>query len=187
MKIGILALQGDVEKHEQILTQLGLETVRIRYPQELDGIEGLILPGGESTTMTKLINQNAMRIPLNAFSGSYPILGTCAGMIMMAKSVDDARVEPLGILDIDAARNAYGRQIFSFTDKIDVSFENNSPVFATFIRAPKLTRIGKNVEVIATYKDEPVGVCDNKHLALSYHPELDGYTGFHEYTFLHRN
>ncbi len=184
MKIGVLALQGDFAKHSHILEKLGTAPVRIRYPQELDEIQGLVFPGGESTTMTHLIEQNGFHKPLVEFARSYPVLGTCAGLILMASSVDDHRVNPLGLLDIDASRNAYGRQVFSFTDLITLNTDSDTTVEATFIRAPKITRVGSDITIVASYQNEPVGVTDGRHMALSFHPELTNYTGFHERTFL---
>ncbi|NOZ74364.1 MAG: pyridoxal 5'-phosphate synthase glutaminase subunit PdxT [FCB group bacterium] len=184
MKIGVLALQGDFEKHSLLLEQLGITPVRIRYPHDLDTVEGLVFPGGESTTLMHLIEQNAFRTPLSEFAASHPVLGTCAGLILMATSVDDSRINPLGLLDIDARRNAYGRQVFSFTDQIQLTHFPDQRVSATFIRAPKITRIGTGIEILATWKNEPVGVMSGNHMALSFHPELDGYSGFHKYLFL---
>ncbi|MFQ6614870.1 MAG: pyridoxal 5'-phosphate synthase glutaminase subunit PdxT [Fidelibacterota bacterium] len=184
MKVGVLALQGDFEKHGLILEKLGITPVRIRYPQELDQVEGLVFPGGESTTLMHLIERNAFRDPLVAFAASHPVLGTCAGLILMAGAVDDPRIEPLKLLDIDVRRNAYGRQVFSFTGRILLNNAPERTLTATFIRAPKISRIGAGVNIMATYGDEPVAVSRGKLAALSFHPELDGYTNFHEHLFL---
>ncbi|MCS5625810.1 MAG: pyridoxal 5'-phosphate synthase glutaminase subunit PdxT, partial [Candidatus Marinimicrobia bacterium] len=113
--IGVLALQGDYEKHIHILDLLKIQNMEIRYSRELDMIQGLVIPGGESTTMTDLMGRNGFYEPIRNFAKNYPILGTCAGLIMMASSVPGSRVEPLGILDIEVDRNAYGRQVHSFT------------------------------------------------------------------------
>lgn len=182
--IGVLALQGDYSKHIQILNQLGLDSVEVRYPKQLKNLKGLVIPGGESTTLTDLINRSKFHDPIQSFGLKNPILGTCAGLIMMAKSVADSRVQPLEILDIEVDRNAYGRQVHSFTDSLNVSFSGKSKLIkATFIRAPKISRIGKAVNVVGKYKNEPVAVMQGHHLGLAFHPELNGVTLFHEFIF----
>ena len=123
--IGVLALQGDYEKHIQILDQLDMASTEVRYPEQLDSIEGLIIPGGESTTMTDMMQRVGFHNPIREFSKKKPILGTCAGLIIMAKPVDDSRIEPLAILDVDVDRNAYGRQVHSFTDQLPVTLNLN--------------------------------------------------------------
>src|SRR3990172_8354849 len=145
--IGVLALQGDYKAHEKQLKMLDVKAVEVRLPKDLEGLDALILPGGESTTMDKLIDRFGLRQPLTDFCKSKPVWGTCAGMIMLSKKIDDnqANVTPLGILDIDVLRNGYGRQLFSFVDKVDVNLGNGtSKLAATFIRAPKITRLGKD-------------------------------------------
>ncbi len=182
--IGVLALQGDYEKHIQILDQLDMASTEVRYPEQLDSIEGLIIPGGESTTMTDLMQRVGFHNPIREFSAKKPILGTCAGLIIMAKPVDDSRIEPLHILDVDVDRNAYGRQVHSFTDHLPVTLNGKSnSTKATFIRAPKISRIGPSVEVISTYEGEPVAVKQDHHVGLAFHPELDGVTLFHQFVF----
>ncbi len=182
--IGVLALQGDYEKHIQILDQLGMVSTEVRYPEQLDSIAGLIIPGGESTTMTDLMERVGFHKPIREFSEKNPILGTCAGLIMMARSVEDSRVSSLGIIDVDVDRNAYGRQVHSFTDSLPVSLDEQSKsTKATFIRAPKISRVGPTVEVISSYDGEPVAVKQGHHLGLAFHPELDDVTIFHEFTF----
>ena len=118
MTIGVLELQGDFEKHHQILQTLGFESVSVRNQIDLQTISGLVIPGGESTTFSKLIDQNNLRKSLKVFANKYPILGTCAGLIIMAQKVSDSKVNPLGIFDVDVTRNAYGRQINSSTENI---------------------------------------------------------------------
>ncbi|MEA1880931.1 MAG: pyridoxal 5'-phosphate synthase glutaminase subunit PdxT [Candidatus Marinimicrobia bacterium] len=182
--IGVLALQGDYEKHIQILDMLKIQSVQIRYPSELELIEGLVIPGGESTTITDLMNRIGFHDPLGKFAKKKPIFGTCAGLIMMSSSVPDSRVEPLGVLDVEVDRNAYGRQVHSFTDQLPVRLDGKTVnVPATFIRAPKITQIGSGVEVISEYKGEPVAVKQGRHIGLSFHPELDGITLFHDFVF----
>ena len=183
--IGVLALQGDYSKHKEILDKLKLSSCEIRYSHQFNEISGLIIPGGESTTMTDLIDRNGLHKDIYSFSKSKPILGTCAGLIMMARIVNDDRVKPLNILDIEVDRNAYGRQVNSFRDELPVSingkFEN---VFATFIRAPKINNMAKDIEIISSYNNEPVAIKQGIHMGLAFHPELDGITLFHEYTFV---
>ena len=155
----------------------------MRYPKQLDNIEGLIIPGGESTTMTDLMQRVGFHDPIRTFASKYPILGTCAGLIMMAGSVDSG-VSSLAILDVDVDRNAYGRQVHSFTDDLYVSLNGQTQTIkATFIRAPKISRVGLSVEIISSYDGEPVAVKQSHHLGLAFHPELESVTLFHEFIF----
>ena len=183
--IGVLALQGDYSKHLEILEKLKISSCEIRYPHQLNEINGLIIPGGESTTMTDLIERNDLHNNIITFSNKNPILGTCAGLIMMSRSVNDTRVKSLNILDIEVDRNAYGRQVNSFTDKLSISIEGISKnITATFIRAPKINNMGKEIEIISSYKNEPVDVKQGIHMGLAFHPELDGITLFHDFIFV---
>ena len=183
--IGVLALQGDYSKHLEILEKLKISSCEIRYPHQLNEINGLIIPGGESTTMTDLIERNDLHDNIITFSNKNPILGTCAGLIMMSRSVNDTRVKSLNILDIEVDRNAYGRQVNSFTDKLSISIEGISKnITATFIRAPKINNMGKEIEIISSYKNEPVAVKQGIHMGLAFHPELDGITLFHDFIFV---
>ncbi|MGD8933879.1 MAG: pyridoxal 5'-phosphate synthase glutaminase subunit PdxT, partial [Gammaproteobacteria bacterium] len=171
--IGVLALQGAYQKHVDSLDRLGIESRLIRKSHELDSCDGLILPGGESTTMSLLINESGMYGPLRHFAQSKPVMGVCAGMIMMAESVDDDRVTPLRILPFRALRNHYGRQVHSFTADIQLSFDDSGkPLRAHFIRAPGITEPGEGIEVLARYDDEVIMIGKGRHLALSFHPEL---------------
>ena len=143
MKIGILALQGDYEKHGHILYDLGLDHTFVRYPAEIENVDGLIIPGGESTTLTNLMQKNSFHKTIQTFAEDKPILGTCAGMIMMSKKVNHRLVNPLGIIDIEVDRNAYGRQVYSFVDELPVRLNGHTEkIRATFIRAPKITKMG---------------------------------------------
>jgi len=185
LKIGVLALQGDYYKHNQILESIGIEPVNIRYPYELDNIEGLVIPGGESTTMTKLMIRMGFYKPLKSFANNYPVLGTCAGLILMSKKVVDTEIEPLGMLDIKVERNGFGRQINSNTINIDVEFNNiNFSLPASFIRAPKIVSYGDSITVLAMRDGEPIIVKNDKHLGISFHPELDNISILHEYVFM---
>ena len=173
--IGVLALQGDYKAHAKQLKMLGVKAVEVRLPKDLEGLDALILPGGESTTMDKLIDRFGLRQPLTDFCKSKPVWGTCAGMIMLSKKVEDnqSNVTPLGILDIDVLRNGYGRQLFSFVDKVDVNLGNGtSKLAATFIRAPKITRLGKDVKVLGKFQSDPVLILQKNILASSFHTEL---------------
>ena len=159
MKIGILALQGDYEKHSQVLIELGLDYTFIRYPEELKKLDGLIIPGGESTTLTSLMQKNSFHKTIQTFAEDKPILGTCAGMIMMSKKVKHRLVNPLGIINIEVDRNAYGRQVYSFVDELLVRLNaHTEKIRATFIRAPKITKMGKDVEILAEYNNDPCAI-----------------------------
>ena len=185
MKIGVLTLQGDYYMHNQVLENIGVEPVSVRYPYELDAVEGLVLPGGESTTISKLINRIGFSEPLRAFANDYPVLGTCAGLILMSEQVVDAEIKPLGLLDVKIERNGYGRQINSNTTNIDFELNNNNyNIPASFIRAPKVVSCGSSVEVIAKHDGFPIIVKNDKHMGISFHPELDNISILHEYIFI---
>jgi 5'-phosphate synthase pdxT subunit len=185
VKIGVLALQGNYEMHNQLLERLGIEPVSIRYPHELDAVEGLVIPGGESTTMSKLMNRMDFYKPLKSFANDYPILGTCAGLILMSEKVVDTDIEPLGLLDVQIERNGYGRQINSNT--INIKFELNSINYtlpASFIRAPRIVSHGNSIKVLAMSDETPIIVRNDKHMGISFHPELDNTSILHEYIFI---
>ena len=184
MKIGILALQGDFNKHGLILEQLDLEPTLIRYPSDLNHVSGLIIPGGESTTMTKLMDRAGFYESITSFANTNPVLGTCAGLIMMSYQAKDRRIKTLGLLDVDVERNASGRQIHSLCKLLNVNINGESqPIDATFIRAPKIIRYGPDINVLATFNESPCAVQSGLHLGLSFHPELNGITIFHEFAF----
>ena len=183
--IGVLALQGNYSKHIEILDKLKISSCEVRYNNQLDEINGLIIPGGESTTMTDLMSRNNFYDKIQLFSQTKPILGTCAGLIMMAKSVLDKRVKPLKILDIEVDRNAYGRQVHSFINKLPIKLEKDlETISVPFIRAPQITKVGKNVEIISNYNKKPVAVKSGIHMGLSFHPELNNITIFHDFVFI---
>ncbi len=183
--IGVLALQGNYLKHIEILDKLKISSCEVRYNNQLDEINGLIIPGGESTTMTDLMSRNNFYDKIQLFSQTKPILGTCAGLIMMAKSVLDKRVKPLEILDIEVDRNAYGRQVHSFVNKLPIKLEKDlETISVPFIRAPQITKVGKNVEIISNYNKKPVAVKSGIHMGLSFHPELNNITIFHDFVFI---
>jgi len=175
--VGVLALQGDFDLHEQALDRLGAPHVRVRRPAELDDVRALIIPGGESTTMTRLIDRLGLRQPILDFAASgRTILGTCAGLIMLAREVEENRgrhgVEPLGLLDVVVRRNGFGTQVDSFVG--DVVLANGSMVAGVFIRAPRILEMGDGVEVVASWGDEVVGVRQGNVIGLTYHPETVG-------------
>ncbi len=184
LQIGVLALQGDFERHEHQLSLVGAHPVQVRLPSELDQLDGLIIPGGESTTMNYLVDRYNLRNSLLAFGVVRPIWGTCAGMIMLAKNIEDnlSDVEPFGLIDIDVVRNGYGRQVFSFTDEVEATL-NGSPITlnATFIRAPRVTRAGSGVTILAHYRNSPVLVAQGRVMASSFHSELENDTRVLEY------
>ncbi len=181
MQVGILGIQGDFEKHQTILRTLGAEGKIVRYAHELDSISGLIIPGGESTAITHIIRRMNLIHPLKQFALSKSVFGTCAGLIMMARNGSDTRVESLEILDVTVKRNAYGRQVFSFSEELELTDPNNArKVIGTFIRAPKIERVGPQVNILASLNDEPVAIQGGFHIGISFHPELDGESYFHE-------
>ena len=185
IKVGILELQGDFELHHKILQELGYGSYSVKESADLESLDGLIIPGGESTTMSLLIDSFNLRKSILDFSKENPILGTCAGLILMAKIIDnESKVNPLGILDVEVSRNSYGPQIMS--KKENIKIELNSKIFdmeVTLIRAPKILKINKNINVIAEIDNSPAAVFDGKHMGLSFHPELNGVTFFHEMLF----
>ena len=193
MNIGVLALQGDFERHLAQLAMLGLEGRPVRLPRDLDKLDGLILPGGESTTMNILLDRFDLRQPLTDFVQSRPVWGTCAGMVLLAKNVVDdiSGVKSLGVLDIDVVRNGYGRQVFSFEAAIRARLNGTeAELTATFIRAPKVIRAGESVKKLAVYKDSPVLISSGLILASSFHTELADDTALREHflnDFVSRN
>jgi 5'-phosphate synthase pdxT subunit len=183
MRIGILALQGAVEPHSKKLKFLGAIPVEVRAPSDLEGLAGIILPGGESTTMIHLLKLNALWEPLLGFVHTKPAWGVCAGAILLAKGVHSPSQISLEALNIEVDRNAYGRQRNSFIDRLTPTAEwtDPTPVEGVFIRAPKFSRIFGETRVLLNWKDEPVLVEERNVLASSFHPELTDSTKIHEY------
>ena len=183
--IGVLELQGNYALHHKIFSDLGISSKGIKSAKDLDNVDGLVIPGGESTTISLLLDTFDLRIPIKNFAKENPIMGTCAGLIMMSKSIKgDKKVTPLGILDIIVDRNAYGRQIMSCKEPVSFRLNNQKiEINATLIRAPKIISINDSVNVLATIDNFPAVVMEGKHLGLSFHPELDGITIFHEILF----
>jgi len=177
MKIGVLALQGDFDAHRRRLEELGAEVVLVKKPEQLSEIDGLIIPGGESGTFLKLLSEDGLA-KLKDFVRAKPTFGTCAGCILLAKEVENPKQAGLAALDITVRRNAYGRQIDS---SIREGRFLNEPIEMVFIRAPKIQRVGKGVEVLATEGKDPVMVRKGKTLAATFHPELSDDRRIHQY------
>jgi pyridoxal 5'-phosphate synthase pdxT subunit len=181
MKIGVLALQGAFREHLDTLASIGVEGVRVREPRDLEGVSGLILPGGESTTMRQLIERWGLRQPiLDLAESGAPIFGTCAGMIVLAREIAGGEEPILPLLDVTVERNAFGRQLESFEADVPVDVLGATPVHAVFIRAPIVERTGPEVDVLARLDDDRVvAVRQRNVLATAFHPELAGETRFH--------
>ena len=181
MRIGVLALQGAFREHLDVLRGIGVEAVPVRLPGDLQDVSGLILPGGESTTMRKLIERWGLRDPiLDLARQGAPLFGTCAGMILLARHIVDGDEPVLPLLDVSVKRNAFGRQLDSFEDEMEVPVLGDTPVHGVFIRAPVIERVGGDVEVMATLDDgRVVAVRERNIVATAFHPELAGETRFH--------
>lgn len=171
-RVGVLALQGDFEAHVKTLAQLGAEPVEVRKAHQLNDLDALIIPGGESTTMLKLLDEEGLFSPLMQFSQTKPIFGTCAGAILMAKEVSEPAQRSLGLMDIAVERNAYGRQLDSRVARLPAGDLGGGDIEAVFIRAPIIRRVGADAHVLARYKGDPVLVEQGRHLAATFHPEL---------------
>jgi 5'-phosphate synthase pdxT subunit len=181
MRIGVLALQGAFREHLQTLGAIGVDGVAVRLPADLDDVAGLILPGGESTTMRKLIDRWSLRKPiLDLAASGAPIFGTCAGMIVLAREIAGGEEPILPLLDVTVQRNAFGRQLDSFEADLAVPVLGDQPVHGVFIRAPIIDRTGPDVNVLARLDDgRIVAVRERNVLATAFHPELAGETRFH--------
>jgi 5'-phosphate synthase pdxT subunit len=181
MKIGVLAVQGAFVEHVRVLLALGVEPVEVRLPEHLDGVSGLILPGGESTTMRKLIDRWGLREPVMDLAASgAPLFGTCAGMILLAREIAGGEAPVFPLLDMTVERNAFGRQLDSFESDVTVPILGDGPVHGVFIRAPIVDRVGPDVDVLARLDDgRVVAVRQRNVLATAFHPELAGETRFH--------
>jgi 5'-phosphate synthase pdxT subunit len=175
-RIGVLALQGDVREHANALREVGAEPIEVRLPRDLVGLDGLVLPGGESTTMRKLIDRYGLREPIVALArGGAPVYGTCAGMILLADRIADGGEPVLRLLDITVERNAYGRQLDSFEADVAIPSLGDEPLHGVFIRAPVVSEVGPEVEVLARDHDgRPIAVRQGRVLATAFHPELTG-------------
>jgi 5'-phosphate synthase pdxT subunit len=182
--VGVLALQGDFREHVEMVKMLGVEAREIRFPEQLDQVHGLIIPGGESTTINKLFDKYGFRKKLNEFYKSgKPLFGTCAGLIVLAKKAKGEERQ-LGLIDIDVERNAYGRQIDSFEQKISLNLNHKAgkkDFNSVYIRAPKIIRKGDNVKVLGVHDEEIVLARQKNVLVSSFHPELTDDTRVHKY------
>ena len=188
MLIGVLAIQGDFIEHINILQTLGVECREIRLPEQLSDVDGLIIPGGESTTLSRLLTRYDLRQPIKKLAtDGKPLWGTCAGMIMMASEITENDPVPLEIMDIDVQRNAFGRQIDSFEQELEITGFDETPYHAIFIRAPVIKRVGSGVSIMASLQDgRPVAVQQANLMATSFHPELTKDARFHTH-FLNLN
>jgi 5'-phosphate synthase pdxT subunit len=170
MRIGVLAVQGNFREHAAMLRRLGAEPVEVRKPDQLEGLDGLVVPGGESTTFMRLMRLYGLEDAIRAFQ--QPVLGTCAGLIVLDR-------DHLGLVDVEVARNAYGPQVHSFEADLELAGEDR-PLRGVFIRAPRLTAAGKDVEVLAELNGEPVLLRQGRFLVATFHPELTDDTRVHE-------
>ena len=180
--IGVLAIQGDFLEHQQALDSLGVDAPQIRLPNQLDSIDGLIIPGGESTTIVQLIDIFHFREPLaEKVQSGLPVWGSCAGMIVLADQLTDNRPEPLHLMDIDVSRNAFGRQIDSFEEDLEIDEIQGPPFRGVFIRAPVVNRVGEQVKVLAALSNgRTVAVRQGHMMATAFHPELTDDSRVHQ-------
>jgi 5'-phosphate synthase pdxT subunit len=181
LRIGVLALQGAFAEHVAVLRQVGADPVEVRLPRDLEGVDGLILPGGESTTMRKLIDRWGLRDPiLDLARRGAPLFGTCAGMILLSAEITDGDEPVFPLLDVSVKRNAFGRQLDSFEADVAVPLLGDEPVHGVFIRAPVVERVGEGADVLARLDDgRVVAVRERNVIATAFHPELAGETRFH--------
>jgi pyridoxal 5'-phosphate synthase pdxT subunit len=181
--IGVLALQGGFAKHAQMLKSLGAKVIEVRKPSDLTECDALVIPGGESTTMFKQIKFIDLTKALSEFAQKKPVFGTCAGLILISENVIGSPMQPFKILDVDVERNAFGRQAESFAASLTLELKSGhlEQVPAVFIRAPRIRRIGENVQVLARFENEPVLVRQGHHLGATFHPELTSSQAIHAY------
>jgi len=183
MIIGVLGLQGDFDAHKKAIEKLGAKCRVVRHPEDFESLDGLIIPGGESTTITKLLFRHNLVEPISRFHmNGKPIFGTCAGMIILANKIENHPKQfRFGFIDISVARNAYGRQIDSFEEDVAIPVLGKKPFRAIFIRAPMILKMGKNVQALAKHKKEHVLARQDKILVCSFHPELTEDARIHSY------
>lgn len=184
-RVGVLALQGAFHAHAEILRSLGCEVLEVRTPRDLEPVDALVMPGGESSTMSQLLESSGLFDELAVrMRESFPVFGTCAGLILLARDIVDGRDDQkcFGALDVTVRRNAFGRQVDSFEAEVDTCLDGErGSMHGVFIRAPRIERVGPDVEVLARLKDEPVLVRQGSVLGASFHPELSGDALLHEY------
>jgi len=181
LKVGILALQGDFHLHKIALQELNVECIYVKTSVDLFLCDSLIIPGGESTTISILLEKFNLTKPILDFSSDHTIFGTCAGSIIMSKNTYDKKIINLGLIDIDTSRNSWGSQINSFSDYINIYNFNVDTCYATFIRAPKFINISDDCTILGKYKNEPVLVRNNKHIVSSFHPEIGSNLDIYKY------
>lgn len=182
LKIGVVALQGAVSEHIDSFAALGVEAVPVRLPSDINGLQAIVLPGGESTTISRLMADFALLDVIRALARQgIPIFGTCAGVILLAKRVIGFTLDTIGVMDIEVRRNAYGRQVDSFETDLDIQALGNVPFRGVFIRAPVIEKVGDGVEILCRLNGVPVAVQQGKVLACTFHPELTGDLRFHKY------
>jgi len=181
LEVGVLAIQGDFAEHIAVLGKLGVKAREVRLPEHLDSLDGLIIPGGESTTLSRLMTIYNLREPVTRMAEQgHAVWGTCAGMIMLSREITEKDPVPLGVMDIDVQRNAFGRQVDSFEQFLDVYGLGPDPFHAIFIRAPLIIRLGEDVKVLSALDaDRPVAVQQGNLMATSFHPELTNDCRFH--------
>ncbi|WP_291633298.1 pyridoxal 5'-phosphate synthase glutaminase subunit PdxT [Clostridium sp.] len=182
MKIGVLSFQGGVIEHINHINKIGHEAVEIKNLEDINGIQGIILPGGESTTIGKILRESKMLIPLREkIISGLPVWGTCAGMILLAKYIEGSPIEQLKVMDIKVKRNAYGSQMDSFKRNVMISEISSEPIPLVFIRGPVITEVFNDVKIICTVDDKIVAVKQNNMLATAFHPELTSNLEVHKY------
>jgi 5'-phosphate synthase pdxT subunit len=182
MRIGVLAIQGDFDLHLQKLRSLGIECIPVRNPRQLAECDALIMPGGESTTFLKLLKEINLYHAIKSFGESKYVFGTCAGLVMLSHKIINFPMDSLDLIDIDVERNAYGRQYESFVDTIELTLNNQSSSYeGVFIRAPKITRVGDRVKILAYHKTDVVMIENDHILASTFHPELTTDPHIHSY------
>lgn len=182
MKVGVMAVQGAFREHIRVLRELGADAVEVRRKDELDGVKAIVIPGGESTAIGKLMRAYDLLEPVKALAGQgTPVFGTCAGMIVLAKRIAESDTTHLGLMDVEVNRNSFGRQRESFEADLDIPVLGDESYPAVFIRAPHIVSVGDGVDVLATYEDRIVAVQQGHYLATSFHPELTGDTRLHAY------
>ena len=180
--VGVLALQGDFAEHAAILRRLDVDAREVRLPSDLEAIDRLIIPGGESTTISRLLQMYGLLEPIRAFAAHRPVWGTCAGMIVMAKHATDLDRETLGLMDVSVIRNAFGRQLDSFETDLEIEELDGPPFHAVFIRAPLITETGPGVKVMAQIEGKGIVAAREGHLlATAFHPELTDDLRVHRY------
>ena len=180
--VGVLAVQGDFALHLRSLGRLKVNTQPVRYPEELKHCQGLILPGGESTTFIKLLKKTGLFDSIREFAEIRPLMGTCAGLIALAEKVSNDNLKTLGLIDIEAERNSYGRQVDSFIDKIKIPMFKEKPEFeGVFIRAPRIRSLGKDVDTLALHGEDVVMARNENVLVMTFHPELTKDARIHRY------